>query len=215
MLVTRQPVLKRFWYPTMPAGKLPADKPVPFRLLGQDIVLFRAAGGAPAALTDRCPHRAAALSLGFLDHDVPDGPVLACPYHGWAFGADGRCRKVPQAHEPLRGMTKGARAHHAAERHGWIWVALENPIADIPHIPEADDPGFRRIDEFHEAWPVSGLRFMENSFDMAHLLRPRQHLRHPGRAAAGPDPARGHAVGLRHARRGAGDEQGAEPGAAA
>lgn len=169
MLVTRQPVLKRFWYPTMPAGKLPADKPVPFRLLGQDMVLFRGAGGAPAALTDRCPHRAAALSLGFLDHDVPDGPVLACPYHGWAFGADGRCRKVPQAHEPLRGMTKGAKAHHAAERYGWIWVALEDPIAGIPHIPEADDPGFRRIDEFHEAWAVSGLRFMENSFDMAHL----------------------------------------------
>jgi len=169
MLVTRQPVLKRFWYPVMPAGKLPAEAPVPFRLLGQDIVLFRGAGGAPAALTDRCPHRAAALSLGFLDHDAPDGPLLACPYHGWAFGADGRCRKVPQAHEPLRGMTKGAKAHHAAERYGWVWVALEDPIADIPHIREADDPGFRRIDEFHEEWAVCGLRFMENSFDMAHL----------------------------------------------
>lgn len=169
MLATRQKILRRFWYPTMPEAKLPPDRPVPFRLLGQDIVLFRGPGGAPAAVEDRCPHRGARLSLGFLDPDVPDGPALACPYHGWAFGADGRCLKVPQAHEPLRGMKRGAKGHHAAARYGWIWVALEEPLAPIPEIPEAADPRFRRIDEFHEEWDVPGLRLMENSFDMAHL----------------------------------------------
>jgi phenylpropionate dioxygenase-like ring-hydroxylating dioxygenase large terminal subunit len=169
MLATRQKVLRRFWYPVMPDAALTADKPVPFRLLGQDIVLWRGKGGAPAALADRCPHRGAKLSTGFLDRDVPEGPALACGYHGWAYGADGRCVKVPQAHDPLRGLKGGAKAHHAASRYGWIWVCLEEPLATIPEIPEAADPAFRRIDEFHEPWAVSGLRIMENSFDTAHF----------------------------------------------
>jgi phenylpropionate dioxygenase-like ring-hydroxylating dioxygenase large terminal subunit len=169
MLVTRQKVLRRFWYPVMPAGALPAGRPVPFRLLGQDIVLWRGRGGAPAALADRCPHRGAKLSAGFIDEALPDGPALACGYHGWAYGADGRCVKVPQAHEPLRGMKGGAAAHHAAESYGWVWVALAEPLAPIPEIPEAADPRFRRIDEFHEPWAVAGLRIMENSFDTAHF----------------------------------------------
>jgi phenylpropionate dioxygenase-like ring-hydroxylating dioxygenase large terminal subunit len=152
----------------MPKAMLDAGKPVPLRLFGRDIVLRRAKDG-PATVTDLCPHCGARLSLGFVDHDVPDGPAIACPYHGWAFGADGRCRKVPQAHEPLRGMKGGTTGHHAAARYGWIWVALEDPITDIPEIREAADPAFRQIDEFHEEWAVAGLRLMENSFDMAHL----------------------------------------------
>lgn len=168
MLATRQKVLRRFWYPVMPQAHLATGKPVPFRLLGQDIVLWQGQDG-PAAVTDRCPHRGARLSLGFIDAAVPDGPAIACPYHGWAFGADGRCVKVPQAHEPLRGMKGGTTGHHAAARYGWIWVALDAPLTEIPEIAEAADPAFRQIDEFYEEWAVSGLRLMENSFDMAHL----------------------------------------------
>jgi phenylpropionate dioxygenase-like ring-hydroxylating dioxygenase large terminal subunit len=164
MLVTKQKVLRRFWYPVMPEAKLDAGRPVPFRLLGQDIVLWRDASGAPAAVADRCPHRGAALSAG----TVREGR-LACGYHGWEFGADGRCLRVPQLHDPDRGMNRGAKPHHAATRYGWVWVALEEPIAEIPDIPEAADPRMRRIDEFHEPWAVAGLRIMENSFDTAHF----------------------------------------------
>ncbi len=35
------------------------DGPKPFRLLGEEIVLFLAEGDAPAALEDRCRHRTA------------------------------------------------------------------------------------------------------------------------------------------------------------
>jgi len=164
MLVTRQAILQRFWYPVMPDAALPAASPMPFRLLGHDIVLWRGPDGAPAALADRCPHRGAKLSAGRVQ-----GDRIACGYHGWEFGADGRCLRVPQAHDPDRGMKGGARPHHAASRYGWVWVALEDPLAPIPEIPEAADPRFRRIDEFHEAWSVAGLRIMENSFDTAHF----------------------------------------------
>jgi phenylpropionate dioxygenase-like ring-hydroxylating dioxygenase large terminal subunit len=148
----------------MPEAALDSGKPVPFRLLGQDIVLWRDAEGAPAAVSDRCPHRGAALSAGTLRE-----ARIACGYHGWEFGRDGRCLRVPQLHDPDRGMNRGAKPHHAAARCGWVWVALEAPLAEIPDIPEAADPRMRRIDEFHEPWKVAGLRIMENSFDTAHF----------------------------------------------
>ena len=47
MLVTQQPVLRRFWYPVAPAGNL-TDKPFPFTLLGENIVLWRDAHGRGA-----------------------------------------------------------------------------------------------------------------------------------------------------------------------
>ncbi len=53
MLTTQQPVLRKFWYATVPMAQL-LEGPKPFRLLGQDIVLFLGADGAPAALADRC-----------------------------------------------------------------------------------------------------------------------------------------------------------------
>jgi phenylpropionate dioxygenase-like ring-hydroxylating dioxygenase large terminal subunit len=45
---------------------------------------------------------------------------------------------------------------------------LDDPVTDIPDIPEASDPQFRFIPEFYEVWHCAGLRLMENSFDNAH-----------------------------------------------
>ena len=42
MLTSKQKVLRRFWYAVMPLEDL-ATGPKPFRLLGEDIVLFLAA----------------------------------------------------------------------------------------------------------------------------------------------------------------------------
>lgn len=57
---------------------------------GLPVVLFRDGQGKAAALHDRCPHRFAALS----DGRTRNGEV-ECPYHGWRFGADGRCTAIP------------------------------------------------------------------------------------------------------------------------
>src|SRR5258708_39170560 len=40
MLVTRQKILRRFWYPVVPSDRL-VEAPLPFTLLGTNIVLFR------------------------------------------------------------------------------------------------------------------------------------------------------------------------------
>jgi phenylpropionate dioxygenase-like ring-hydroxylating dioxygenase large terminal subunit len=104
VLVTQQPIFKKFWHAFMPLADL-QDGPKPFTLLGLDIVLF-------------------------LD-----------------------------AHGTRRPCTA---------RYGHAWVALEEPIADIPSVPEFDDPAFRTIFQFYEPWATSPMRALENSFDNAH-----------------------------------------------
>ena len=90
MLPTRQKVLRRFWYPVLPADRLGVE-PVPFTLLGTAIVLWRDEVGAPAAVIDRCCHRTAKLSKG----SCTNGRI-ACGYHGWEYDRTGACVRIPQ-----------------------------------------------------------------------------------------------------------------------
>lgn len=163
MLVTRQPVLRRFWYALMPAAMLD-DGPRPFTLLGERLVLWKRADGSPAALRDRCCHRTARLSKGWVD-----GDTIVCGYHGWQYDCSGRCVKIPQ----LAGdrIPAGAQvdAFRCQERYGYVWVALEEPLRGIPDFPEDGRPGYRRIFQFYEQWNTSPVRMMENSFDNSHF----------------------------------------------
>ena len=162
MLVMNYPVFRRFWYPVIPIEHLKAG-PQRFELLGQALALFLDDQGAPAALEDRCCHRSARLSLG-----KTCAGLIACPYHGWQYGRDGQCALMPQFPERAPGPSIRVKAFRCQERYGYAWVALEEPLYDIPRIPEAEDPAFAVVHEFYETWNVAGLRVMENELDMAH-----------------------------------------------
>jgi phenylpropionate dioxygenase-like ring-hydroxylating dioxygenase large terminal subunit len=161
MLVTQQKVLRRFWYPIIPSDRLTGLHP--FTLLGTKLVLFRDTNGKASALVDRCCHRTAQLSKGWLDA----GNVV-CPYHGWTYAGDGKCVRIPQRPDGDPGRI-AVESFRCTERYGVVWVALEEPLRDIPALPEYDDPAYRRVFEFYEPWQAPGLRIMENSFDNAHF----------------------------------------------
>lgn len=162
MILSQHPVLRRFWYMLTPAAALD-DGPVAARLLGEDIVLWRGADGTPVAAVDRCRHRSAKLSAGW----VEDGCIV-CPYHGWAYDASGACVRVPQLAEG-RTVNAPVATFACAERYNYIWVCLGEPLYGIPEIPEFDMPEIRQVPEFDEVWDVMPLRIIENDFDMAHL----------------------------------------------
>ncbi len=163
MLVTKQPVLRKFWYATVPMHDLD-EVPRAFTLLGENIVIWKGADGKPAALRDRCCHRTAKLSKGFVD-----GPNIVCGYHGWTNNPQGKCVRIPQAEED--NIPAGAKvpAFFAQEKYGYVWVALEEPLKPIPDFPEDSSGNHRRIFQFYEEWKTSPLRMMENSFDNSHF----------------------------------------------
>ncbi len=165
MLTTRQPVFRRFWHAVMPMSRLHEGTPQPFTLLGEPLVLFLDAEGRPAALKDRCCHRTAKLSRGRCVNGA-----LECGYHGWTYDGGGRVIRIPQ-YEPGRPIPADYRtpAYRCVERYGYAWVALEEPLAPIPEVPEFGAAGWRTIFQFHETWATSPLRALENSFDNSHF----------------------------------------------
>jgi len=163
MLTTKQKVLRRFWYAVMPLDDLAAG-PKPFRLLGEDIVLFLGADGKPAALKDRCCHRTSKLSKGW----CKDGQIV-CGYHGWTYDRTGQLVHVPQFPVQQEVPHLSTPAYPCDARDGYAGVALDEPLAPILDAEEENDRRFRRIPQFYEVWNTSAFRLMENSFDNAHF----------------------------------------------
>jgi len=163
MLTTKQRVLRRFWYAVIALEDLKGG-PKPFRLLGEDIVLFLGKDGKPAALRDRCCHRTSKLSKGWIN----DGQIV-CGYHGWQYDREGRLTRIPQLDPHLPVPDERVKTYPCQARYGYAWVALDDPVRPLFEVPEDSDPAFRRIPQFYESWRTSPLRLMENSFDNAHF----------------------------------------------
>jgi phenylpropionate dioxygenase-like ring-hydroxylating dioxygenase large terminal subunit len=124
-------LLRRYWQPVALIEELPVGgAPLPVRLLGEDLVLFRDDGGQPGLLGIHCAHRGADLSYGRLE----DGG-LRCIYHGWLYDVTGRCLEQPG--EPV-GSTFHERirqtAYPCVERAGMI-LAYLGP-GEPPLIPD-------------------------------------------------------------------------------
>jgi len=151
-------VLRQFWYPVLWAKDL-TDQPVSVKLLDQPLVLWRTGGGV-SAFYDLCLHRGAALSLGWID-----GDQLVCPYHGWNYAGDGRCVKIPSL-PPDREIPAKARAksYHVQERHGLVWVCLDEPRQEISDFPEEiNDPAFVWGPYNSDGqWQANAARMIEN-----------------------------------------------------
>src|SRR6478736_3412502 len=124
-----------FWTPVALSADLPAGTVMPARTSAGSIALWRSESGHAAASADRCPHRGMRLSHGFVR-----GEALSCIYHGWSYGQDGRCLRIP-AHPGLTPpATIRATTHAVEETGGIIWVAQGQP-ADQPPLFE----GFRPL----------------------------------------------------------------------
>lgn len=79
-----------YWYPIAFSTDIKDDKPYGTQIYGEPIVLYRAKNGKIVCSEDRCPHRSAQLSIG----KIRNGN-LECPYHGWEFGDEGQCERIP------------------------------------------------------------------------------------------------------------------------
>ena len=121
-------LLRRYWWPVGFSEEL-GSKPLPVRLLGEDLVLFRQGDGT-IGLTDRyCAHRRASLELGRVESNG-----IRCCYHGWLYGADGRCLDMPA--EPADSKLKDEvrlASYATAEAGGLIFANLgPQPVSVLP-----------------------------------------------------------------------------------
>jgi vanillate O-demethylase monooxygenase subunit len=134
MLGNTHDALRRCWHPIALSEEV-TDAPKRVWLVGEPWVAVRLSSGL-AVLRDRCPHRLAPLSAGA----VIDGE-LQCGYHGWRFCADGGATAIPSLgpDATLPPRARAERPFAVVERFGMVFVAIEEPIADLPD----EDPAGR------------------------------------------------------------------------
>ncbi len=158
-------LLNQLWYAVEFSAHV-TQQPQQITLMGQSIVLYRDNQGQIVALTDRCAHRGAALSSGWVEDNC-----LRCPYHGWKYDAAGHCVEIPanQAGTPIPKRAQVA-GYAVAERSGFVWLWLgegEGDLALLPDLSQFADPQWYGCrDQFR--WNAHYARVIENNIDVSH-----------------------------------------------
>jgi len=159
------PVLRNDWHPVAIAQGIVQGVITPTQLLDTALALWRDTHGQVHAWEDRCPHRGVKFSIG-----TQQGDVLRCAYHGWTFGAEGKCRHIPALPSLDEAQLKARATTFAVqERYGLIWVCLGTPKFDVPKFPEFGDDQLRKVWCGPYEVQSSGPRIVENFLDMAHF----------------------------------------------
>jgi phenylpropionate dioxygenase-like ring-hydroxylating dioxygenase large terminal subunit len=159
------------WYVILESKEVKPGKLVGVRRMGEKLVLWRDAQGQVACLSDRCPHRGAALSAGRV---ACQGSQVQCPFHGFEFDAAGRCQLIPAIGRkagPPKVMQ--ARAYPVREAHGFIylwWGEAPAPavLPPLPFFDTLDEARYSQI-TFRDPWATHYSRAIENQLDVVHL----------------------------------------------
>jgi phenylpropionate dioxygenase-like ring-hydroxylating dioxygenase large terminal subunit len=116
-----------------------------YEILGEPVLLGRGPGGKLVGLRDVCPHRAAPLSAGRFTREAGGAIRVECPYHGWRFGADGRCASIPSLTDGQSFDLSKIRVRQfpVTESQGlvFVWMAGDARDETGPDVPPPLFPG--------------------------------------------------------------------------
>lgn len=122
------------WVPVALSADIPAATVAAAWIPGCELALWRSASGRIAASNNRCPHRGMRLSHGFVR-----GENLSCIYHGWSYGIDGTCVRIPAHPDMIPPATINSQNKKVMEVGGIAWVCDGNPQSTPPEF-EGFDP---------------------------------------------------------------------------
>jgi phthalate 4,5-dioxygenase oxygenase subunit len=161
-------LIRQFWIPAAMSKELPVPDgpPMRLRLLGENLIAFRATPGQVGVVANACPHRGASLFFG--RNEEGD---LRCVYHGWKFDVEGNCVDMPS--EPTESNFKSkvrASAYPVIERGGMIWVYM-GTRSDPPPLPSLEanmqpEGNYRLGAYFSEC---NWLQSLEGDWDTIHV----------------------------------------------
>ncbi|NTW96295.1 MAG: aromatic ring-hydroxylating dioxygenase subunit alpha [Erysipelotrichaceae bacterium] len=159
-------MIKNMWYGILESKELKGKQAIGVTRLNEKLVLWRQSNGSIGCIADKCCHRGAALSGGWLKEDE-----LICPFHGFAYDTSGKVILIPANGKaaPVSERYK-VHAYQAVEKYGFIWVWTGDYKDTAPEIPFFEElrEGFS-YGGFGEVWDVHYTRAIENQLDVVHL----------------------------------------------
>lgn len=154
------------WWPAARSSEV-RNEPHGCQMLDTPVVLYRRASDAKVvALHDRCVHRWAPLSVGWVE-----GDHIVCGYHGFEYEGEGKCVRIPsQDNVPAKACV---RAYPAIERYGMIWVWMGDPAHAQGAEPPSDlaflsEPGWTVITG-ETPLDANYMMLKENVLDLTHF----------------------------------------------
>jgi phenylpropionate dioxygenase-like ring-hydroxylating dioxygenase large terminal subunit len=159
-------LMRAYWQPVALVSEMPTDRPVKaVRIMSEDLVLFKRADGGWGLVGRYCAHRGVDLSFG--RHEEGG---LRCLYHGWLYGADGRCLEQPAEPERSNFAAKvRIPSYPCEERNGIVFGYLG--AGDPPPFPAYDC--FTAPEEYTFAfkglWECNWLQGVEGGIDPSHV----------------------------------------------
>lgn len=152
------------WFALAASHELKAGKVLTRRLMGEDVVLYRTAGGTMRAVRPYCPHLGAHLGHGA----TVQGDNLRCPFHHFQFGLDGACVKTGYETPPPLKTRLSVLEHREIDGFIFVWrhALGQAPSWEIEPLPPADFPTPYCVVRDLEDHPQEVL---ENAFDLGHF----------------------------------------------
>jgi phthalate 4,5-dioxygenase oxygenase subunit len=123
-----------YWIPFARSESLKVGEgPQRVRLLGHDLVAWRAEDGTLGLMDEFCPHRRASMALA-----IVDGCTLRCIYHGWKLDRTGKVIEVPSEGERSDLYAAHVKVDRRLVREGgglvWAFLGQGEP-PELPPLP--------------------------------------------------------------------------------
>lgn len=147
--------LRNAWYAICWSEELTPGKLLPFKLMDDDLTLYRRQDGSVAALFDMCPHRFAPLSKGRIV-----GDSVQCAYHGLCFDGSGACTHNPTS--PKIPAAAKVRSFATRERDEVIWVWG----GDTAHADDTKLPSLPHLQTKTGSRTVRGLTLVDGNYEL-------------------------------------------------
>ena len=134
-------LMRAHWLPACLSEEVSSadGPPVRVRLLGEDLVAFRASDGRLGVLDEHCPHRRASLALG---RNEQCG--LRCLYHGWKIDVDGNVVDRPTEPRDASAVKPVKHASYPCREAGgfvWTWMGAADAMPPFEPPAWAPEPG--------------------------------------------------------------------------
>ena len=153
---------RSYWLPVSRSDEI-FDIPKSVKVLGEELVLFRAESGKVGLVGQDCPHRGASLEYA----DV-EARGIRCPYHGWLFDINGNCLEQPSEVKGKEFCSKvRQKAYPTRELGGLIFAYLGPDSSDPPALPNYSpliDHGGARMHEPVRYFDYNWFNFFENFY---------------------------------------------------
>ena len=159
--------MNSLYHPVLFEKELAISKPKNITHFGRKLVVWKGNNNKEVnCVLDKCSHRGAKLSGGIvIDDDIE------CPYHGWIFDSQGKCKHIPQSQYP----NHIPQACHIRETYktfvddGIIWIGNDASTINIPEHGEWLDNADCFVTDYPFDVDYNYFYAIENLLDPAHL----------------------------------------------